>query len=60
MDAVPFMVAVDGPAQRIRVKLKLVKFAAERTTPTGHGDLDEGDEVLKCVDGTGTLPCLVW
>lgn len=47
MDAVPLMVAVDGPAQRIRVKLKLVKFAAERTTPTGYGDLDEGEEVLK-------------
>ncbi len=47
MDAVPLMVAVDRPAQRIRVKLKLVKFAAERTTPTGDGNLDEGDEVLK-------------
>ena len=48
-----------GPALRVGMKHKLVKFPAEWTAPTGYGDYDEGDEVLKCFDETGTLPCLI-
>jgi hypothetical protein len=59
-DMPPNAVASAGPAPGVGVKHKLVIFPAERTAPTGHGDYDEGDEVLKCFDGKGTLPCSVW
>ena len=59
-DKLPNAIASDGPAQRVRVELKLVMFATERAAPQVHGSSDEGDEVLKLFDGEGTLPCLDW
>lgn len=51
MDDVQLMVAVDRPLQRIRVKLKVVKFAAERTTLASWGrkrkEPRAGNEVLR-------------
>ena len=53
-------IAFDRKSLGIRVKLKLVMIPAQRAAPLGHDDPDEGDEVLKCVDRRGTLPCSVW
>ena len=55
----PLVVTSDGPAVRVGVELKFMEFPAERAAPAGYGDSDEGDEVLKCFDWKGTLPCLV-
>ena len=59
-DVQPHAVAPGGPASRVGVELNLVILPAQRTAPTGHGYYDEGDKVLKCFDGKGTLPCSVW